>query len=436
MPEDEKKSSGGGLQSMASNFLSFISGQKKDASAIDELVARTRDSIEQGDVEDSTSFADILKMINSYKNDIGEIAQKYVGDIDLSEVSPNALFYYLEYEDERKNPSWKRRVHRFCAGLDMKKVYELNDYCSLAQLCYADTVDLIREGLETHSAPHELVYAEIRSQPGKPANFLALRRDQPSNSQHLEVLIGVRGTKSIADALTDMLCDVDDYRGGKAHKFILESGKFLVEKHRDLLDKLLKESGKKKLKITLVGHSLGAGAASIAGIELNDDPRFDVEVIGFGCPALLSKELAEQNSFIQTVVNDSDVIPRTSAIAIVNLILNVKEFDWTKYMQRDVSQSVAEIQRVQPVIFNDMIVGKIREIVQPMLDDFISKSVKHERTARVPVELFPPYVRCLDTLDIQSRTHSHSSSVDAAFISTRTGAASLPTGYQTRSSLR
>jgi hypothetical protein len=188
-------------------------------------------------------------------------------------------------EDERKNPSWQRRVHRFCSGVDIDKVIELNDALDLSLLSYADTVDEIREGLENNKSPYELVYAEVRSEPGKPANFVAVKRDQSSSSSELEVIMLVRGTKTVADAITDLLCDVEEYRGGKAHSFILASGKFLVQKHSKLLEDLLEQSGKKILKLTLAGHSLGAGAAAIAGMEFNDNEKFKVEVVGFGCPA-------------------------------------------------------------------------------------------------------------------------------------------------------
>ena len=74
----------------------------------------------------------------------------------------------------------------------------------------------------------------------------------------------------------------------------------------------------------------GAGAASIVGMELNDDPKFDVQVIGFGCPALLSKELSEQTkSYITTIVADDDCVPRMSAASVVNALLDIMEYDYT-----------------------------------------------------------------------------------------------------------
>ena len=59
------------------------------------------------------------------------------------------------------------------------------------------------------------------------------------------------------DALTDLLCDDVPYKGGKAHSGVLEGGKRLVKKHKPLLLKLLESSGKHKISLTCVGHSLG-----------------------------------------------------------------------------------------------------------------------------------------------------------------------------------
>ena len=97
---------------------------------------------------------------------------------------------------------------------------------------------------------------------------------------------------------TDLICEDVDFRGGKAHSFIVNSGKFIVEKHTHMLQEILRNSGKSKLKLTLVGHSLGAGAASIAGMEFQDNEKFDVQVVGFGCPALVSQELATKADYI------------------------------------------------------------------------------------------------------------------------------------------
>lgn len=284
---------------MAGNFLKlFGGGKEQQEEAISEIVAKARETSAKSDVSDERSFSDLLDALDKYRLLIHQVADKYVSSIDFSKFDPTSLFYYLEYQDEVKNPSWKRRKHRFYEGIDIEKVELLNEFLDLAKISYADTVEEIKQGLEYHAQPCELIHAEVNSLPGKPANFVAIPRNQPRFSNQLEVIIGVRGTKTLSDAITDLICEDVEYRGGKAHSFIVNSGKFIFEKHLATLEELLALSGKSKIKLRLVGHSLGAGAASIAGIEFNDHPKFDVEVVGFGCPALLSKELATSTAFI------------------------------------------------------------------------------------------------------------------------------------------
>ena len=77
--------------------------------------------------------------------------------------------------------------------------------------------------------------------------------------------------------------------------------------------RILKMSGRSKMKLTVLGHSLGAGAAAIACIEFNDNDKIDAKCIGFGCPALLDAKQSEKwKDKIITVISDSDCVCRMS----------------------------------------------------------------------------------------------------------------------------
>ena len=78
--------------------------------ALTDIVATVRaDNGADGDVQDSTSLDEMLQILEKYKDLIGDLAEKYVSGIDFSKLTPTAIHYFLEYEDERKNPSWKCR---------------------------------------------------------------------------------------------------------------------------------------------------------------------------------------------------------------------------------------------------------------------------------------------------------------------------------------
>lgn len=67
----------------------------------------------------------------------------------------------------------------------------------------------------------------------------------------------------------------------------------LAKKVFPKLEQLLKHSGRDKMHLCLVGHSLGAAAAaaSIAAMELHDHDWMRAEAVGFGCPSLLFPSL-------------------------------------------------------------------------------------------------------------------------------------------------
>jgi hypothetical protein len=408
------------LAGLAGNFMKLFSGGKEQQEdAIAGIIEKARQSASQSsDLSDEKSFGDLLKALEGYKTMVDQVTDKYISSIDFSTFTGTALFYYLEQEDEVKNPSWKRRKHRFFHGIDMKYVKELNEFLELSSISYLDTVDEIREGLEKHQKPCEIIYAEVNSEPGKPANFVAIPRDQPKNANYLEVVIGVRGTNSLADVITDVICEDVEYRGGAAHKLIVESGKYLVDLHMPMLEELLKNSGKSKLRLLLTGHSLGAGAASIAGMEFNDHKKFDVRVVGFGCPALLTEDLAAKASYItvrnlsgcgmlvrslrpmppiltlydhtQTVVNDADMVPRMSGISVANLLLDLLQFDWYAYAERDGTEAVEALHQSQPFLFNKDLLSKALDMLSPNLKSFAATKVQPKTEERKDVALFPP----------------------------------------------
>ena len=132
-----------------------------------------------------------------------------------------------------------------------------------------------------------------------------------------------------------------DYRDGRSHHGISISGLNIYNKHKDLILRLLKASGREKVRLTFVGHSLGAGTASIACIEFNENLSDLVEAsgIGFGCPPILDTAQSERwSSKITTVVNDSDMIPRMGGPTLVNLFIDILEFDYTEYAMEDVRE--------------------------------------------------------------------------------------------------
>ena len=236
------------------SFASLISGRGKEADVM-LLIDRARKAADASDMEESRrGFLGLVELTNRIIREVNAATDRAFGHLDLAEgLDPTALFYFLEREDEKKNPSWKRRMHRYHRGVDVEEVIELNRALALADLSYEDTADEVKLGLEESGENWELVYCKTKSQPTKPGHFLAVKKDNSRWSSALDVLLVVRGTKDVPDLLTNALCEASDYRGGKVHDGCLRAGMYLVEKHGDLLDEIQGISGRRRINLTIIG---------------------------------------------------------------------------------------------------------------------------------------------------------------------------------------
>ena len=310
-----------------------------------------------------------------------------------------SFWYYLEYEDERKNPSWKRRKHRYHKQVDLDTLQELHNGLYLSQLSYADSVDDIRDGLaEFMNNTWELVYCRIEGLPREPAHFMAIKKETKvqdgimfpwqMGTSYLDVMIVVRGTKELGDVLSDGLLETEDYRDGKAHSGIAESGAFLVNKHIETLEQVLEASGRDKIRLSLVGHSLGAGTAAIAAIEYNEYPLIEASSIGFGCPALLSLNLSQSaKDFVTTVVADSDIIPRMSGATFVNMLLDVTAYDFTSKALEDLHDFLVFVNASLPL---DIPIDDIVANANSDMDRYDRPAFAKVTKERLPRVLYPP----------------------------------------------
>jgi hypothetical protein len=134
-------------------------------------------------------------------------------------------------------------------------------------------------------------------------------------------------------------------------------------------------------------------------MEFHSDERgcFKVEVVGFGCPAILSQELSEQTkSYITTVVADADMVPRMSAETIGNVMLDIMEYDWSPMVKRDIEDALQEVKKGVGFLFQDKEIKSADKprIMQTFVDKAVEKYVKpgirKESYRRLDTVLHPP----------------------------------------------
>lgn len=231
------------------------------STSLSDVLVEVQEMSGRGDIQDVSTVSEVLDVARRCQDMLDSKLVTFFGEEGIPPLQLQQLFYFIEREDEVKNPSWKRRKHYFFPGIDMKQMEALNERLKLTDLAYTDTTEEVRNRLDKEYNS-ELVYCSLQSLPNKPAHFIAVKRDQSPWSTELEVLLVVCGTKRITDVITDLLCDAEPYRGGYAHSGIREGGQWIAKKHLGLLEKLRTLSNKRKIKLTLLGHSLGAGAAT------------------------------------------------------------------------------------------------------------------------------------------------------------------------------
>ncbi|KAL3918797.1 MAG: hypothetical protein SGILL_004067 [Bacillariaceae sp.] len=396
--EDEKKID---VWKAVSTIMKGGDGEES-FNAVVELVATIISSQngELSDTQSKLSASDFNKIIH-------RILDQFEGnfqDCPIDKLDPLAFLYFLEGEDARKNPSWKRRLHRFMPSIKLETVYGLHDALYLSQLAYVDTVEEIQAGLDNYiGAKYELVYSTTQGQPHQPAHYIVIKKggkvpqakEEKSSilssflkKTHVEVVMVVRGTKTLEDMFSDAMLEATDYRDGLSHDGLCRSGKYLVEKHTKLLMRILKTSKRDKIKLTVLGHSLGAGAAAIACIEFNDNDKIDATCIGFGCPALLDTKQSEKwKDKIITVISDSDCVCRMSGAAAANLLMDLGEFKYKEFAMHDVRAFVDTVSKKASYLLPE---EKKEEAIE-WFSDLLDKNAKPlSGLKRREVILFPP----------------------------------------------
>ncbi|KAF5296341.1 hypothetical protein FQA39_LY12558 [Lamprigera yunnana] len=162
----------------------------------------------------------------------------------------------------------------------------------------------------------EIIYATYHVDIGKTPFFIALDYDRE------KIVISIRGTLSMKDILTDLNADAeripmeplcDDFLG---HKGMVTAAIYILDKIKS--EKLLDRAhnyrtyiGTKTYELVIVGHSLGAGIASILGILLRKEYP-NLMCFCYSPPGgLLSMDAMEYTkSFTTAVVLGKDVVPR------------------------------------------------------------------------------------------------------------------------------
>jgi hypothetical protein len=270
-----------------------------------------------------STTAQILQLYGNSTDAVLQQLKDTFGDsVRLDRFDPLQVYYYMQHQEQVKNAVWKRQQHRYLPRLETSVAIQLADGLYLSHLAYVDTVSDVKEGLAAFkNNSWKLLFATTDSQPYQPAHFIAIHRElaslqhqhqqqhndgskhrwwntyrfdthgldkqqQQKSQEDLHVAVVVRGTKGLGDFLSNGLLSLTDYMGGKAHEGMLKSACWLVNQTVPRLQQLLEQTGRHKVQLWLVGHSLGAAAAALAALEFNalHSDWVQAHSLGFGTP--------------------------------------------------------------------------------------------------------------------------------------------------------
>lgn len=180
---------------------------------------------------------------------------------------------------------------------------------------------------------YKLIKHDNTQVPGYLGHYVAISSDQSAGKT---AIIGVKGTSSLEDLLTDCCASSVNYKltppfhkGGnnslRCHEGVFISSQRLAEDVLPLVKNLLLPSG---YKIVISGHSLGAAAAcllalflrgSITSLQENDSDK--MKVWSFAPPPTLDFNSAVAcSSFVTSVVNNCDIVPRANISPLANTV--------------------------------------------------------------------------------------------------------------------
>ena len=167
---------------------------------------------------------------------------------------------------------------------------------------------------------YELLRHDQTALPGRVAHYVAVSKEEN------KVLFGIKGSSNFEDLMTDCCGLALSYTlsapfvpGGcteiRAHEGIYISSRRLAKDLEPFVKYLVIPNG---YNLVITGHSLGAGASAMLGLLLRSrfpelQTKSRLQVLAFASPPILDYNTALACvPFTTTIVNNADVIPRSS----------------------------------------------------------------------------------------------------------------------------
>lgn len=290
---------------------------------------------------------DLLQVAESLHNGSKSVGG---GQWKLSDMTIGLTYLAEERRvQDSKDPSAKIRSLREHSSKQadstpsMSRLQTFEWACDLADIAYCKSEDDMRIQLrECHDLT--LVHGETSSKFLVPAHYWCY------NKQEKICVVSVRGTVSKKDMLTDLDSKPEDFEDDTNSEIVHKVHRGMMKSARALFDKLNKQIidlAAENFRIVLVGHSLGAGTASLLSILLRKSPEMrnylnQLTCYAIACPAVTSLELAvECQTYINTLVCNDDIVCRMSVSNMSRLNQELLSLNWVSLAKQDIKESKA-----------------------------------------------------------------------------------------------
>ena len=263
-----------------------------------------------------------------------ELPEKQEATDDFNFQASLLALIQLLWQVKSRRANARDQMYRF-SGTEVpnEMLVGMDDMFELADLAYDEHPSGKSLKVVLKEMGYDLIKHDTTMVPGYLGHYVAISSDA---SKEKKAIIGVKGTSNFEDFITDMCASAVEYNlsnpfydgGGTAlrcHEGVFISSRRLADDLRPFIENLLLPSG---FKLKIVGHSLGAGCATLLSIFLrssipslqepdaNCDER--LKVWAFASPPILDLESAIGcSSFVTSVVNNCDIVPRANISPLV-----------------------------------------------------------------------------------------------------------------------
>eukprot|EP00118_Oscarella_pearsei_P016191 m.152726 g.152726 ORF g.152726 m.152726 type:complete len:673 (+) comp38605_c0_seq1:15-2033(+) len=273
---------------------------------------------------------------HNQRNDLSQGRLPYTGS-GGRDCKPEDICCSLNFDDSTQANSFEKAAYYMKYALAaygwMFFVYEslLTGFCRLCpgcqccchhdkqrvsgdNCCQCETA-AIRQTLNIEE--DDLIYVNFHNGTYEPAFYVAVDHERKV------VIVSCRGTLSLSDALTDvtasrkpMEVECIDLKF-HAHEGMLKAANYVLKELNDkgllteAFDRAKQVSSEVDYNLVVVGHSLGAGTASLLAILLRSaHPEWNVTCFAYSVPGLMVSEKAVPytKEFITSVVLGKDVV--------------------------------------------------------------------------------------------------------------------------------